>query len=182
MLLILISANAQTLRGDVNGDGKVDASDVSDLVTIILNAGLTEDDIYKNTTPQPSAGLTTTLPPSTSRASSRPCIKNCTTSASRRAFTAIWHSAPSPPLPMRGFRLAWLTSASSGKARASNFCTTPTTPKAGTTAMPSTLTMPARLRLRHSTASRRSNSTDSTPHLSSCGQATQQSSPTICPS
>lgn len=47
MLLILISANAQTLRGDVNGDGKVDASDVSDLVTIILNAGLTEDDIYK---------------------------------------------------------------------------------------------------------------------------------------
>lgn len=46
MLLILISANAQTLRGDVNGDGKVDASDVSDLVTIILNAGLTEDDIY----------------------------------------------------------------------------------------------------------------------------------------
>lgn len=47
MLLILISANAQTLRGDVNGDGKVNASDVSDLVTIILNAGLTEDDIYK---------------------------------------------------------------------------------------------------------------------------------------
>lgn len=127
MLLMLISANAQTLRGDVNGDGKVDASDVSDLVTIILNAGLTEDDIYKK------------------------------------------YNTPA---------ISWIDD----DFAAFDFCTTPTTPKAGTTAMPSTRTMPARLRLRRSTASRRSNSTDSTPHLSSCGQATQQSSPTICPS
>ena len=36
MLLILISANAQTLRGDVNGDGNVDVSDVTALINMIL--------------------------------------------------------------------------------------------------------------------------------------------------
>ncbi len=142
MLLILISANAQTLRGDVNGDGKVNASDVSDLVTIILNAGLTEDDIYKKY--------------------NTPAI-----SWIDDDFAAFDKQGKLTPVYQK----------------LHDFCiATPTTPKAGTTAMPNTHTMPARLRLRRSTASRRSNSTDSTPHLSSCGQATQQSSPTICPS
>ena len=36
LLLILISANAQTLRGDVNGDGTVDVSDVTALINMIL--------------------------------------------------------------------------------------------------------------------------------------------------
>ena len=36
-LLLTLSAGAQTLRGDVNGDGTVDVADVTELVDIILN-------------------------------------------------------------------------------------------------------------------------------------------------
>ena len=45
MLLILISANAQTLRGDVNGDGNVDVSDVTALINMILGT-VEKDDAY----------------------------------------------------------------------------------------------------------------------------------------
>ena len=43
-LLLTLSAGAQTLRGDVNGDGTVDVADVTELVDIILNGDKEEPD------------------------------------------------------------------------------------------------------------------------------------------
>ena len=43
-LLFTLSAGAQTLRGDVNGDGTVDVADVTELVDIILNGDEEEPD------------------------------------------------------------------------------------------------------------------------------------------
>ena len=43
-LLLTLSAGAQTLRGDVNGDGTVDVADVTELVDIILNGDEEEPD------------------------------------------------------------------------------------------------------------------------------------------
>ena len=44
VLLLTLSAGAQTLRGDVNGDGTVDVADVTELVDIILNGDEEEPD------------------------------------------------------------------------------------------------------------------------------------------
>lgn len=182
MLLILISANAQTLRGDVNGDGKVDASDVSDLVTIILNAGLTEDDIYKKYNTPAISWIDDDFAAFDKQGKLTPVYQKlhdfCIAKGIYGDLALRPFSSPADawiPTGMVDICKQW-------QSEGFEFLYHPTTPKAGTTAMPSTRTMPARLRLRRSTASRRSNSTDSTPHLSSCGQATQQSSPTICPS
>ena len=43
-LLLTLSAGAQTLRGDVNGDGAVNVADVTELVDIILNGDKEEPD------------------------------------------------------------------------------------------------------------------------------------------
>ena len=43
-LLLTLGAGAQTLRGDVNGDGAVDVADVTELVDIILNGDEEEPD------------------------------------------------------------------------------------------------------------------------------------------
>ena len=43
-LLLTLGAGAQTLRGDVNGDGTVDVADVTELVDIILNGDKEEPD------------------------------------------------------------------------------------------------------------------------------------------
>ena len=43
-LLLALSAGAQTLRGDVNGDGTVDVADVTKIVDIILNGDEEEPD------------------------------------------------------------------------------------------------------------------------------------------
>ena len=42
-LLLTLGAGAQTLRGDVNGDGTVDVADVTELVDIILNGNDEEE-------------------------------------------------------------------------------------------------------------------------------------------
>ena len=44
VLLLTLSAGAQTLRGDINGDGTVDVADVTELVDIILNGDEEEPD------------------------------------------------------------------------------------------------------------------------------------------